>query len=178
MFTCIIVCDFAQPTVMLSKHQASILYQTKQGVDEGEERKEAYRWREDGQRTEYCLLLICKNNSAAAWWRSKLGQRIPTEREREGEMKRYHISSVGGISVKQKSVSLFTLGCQGSLCTSIYPPKHPSGSLSSTRLYVTPVLRLYFLCLVPFHSLLINTALILITLEPLEHCAAQFLSRN
>lgn len=64
--------------------------------------------REDEQRTEHRLRLICKNNSAAeaAWWRNKLGHRIPTERlesERVGREKGWERGRSEGVFSRLKS---------------------------------------------------------------------------
>lgn len=149
-----------------------------------EEKSGEEAWREDEQRTKYCLLLICKNNSAAAWWRSKLGQRIPTERERWREEEEVSHQFSRWYQCEAE-VSLPLHLRLPRLSVHIHPSIHPTTLLivypphpSSTHLYITPVLCLYLLCLVPFDSLLINTASTLSHSNHSNIVLAEFLSRN
>lgn len=75
---------------------------------------------------------------------------------RERKRERYRIHSVCGISGKQKSVFLLTLGALFScICLAVYPSFSQSTLPASLH---HPVLHLSFRSLVPFLPLLINTA--------------------
>lgn len=105
---------------------------------EAERERERWKSGEDEQRTEHRLRLICKNNSAAAaWWRSKLGQRIPTEsgRERQGEGERE-----GGVKEEEKMgritpARLVAVRCSSRPATAAphLPSLHPSSPPLSVR---------------------------------------------